>query len=280
MPSSSWIVAFDANTSKKRGTIDRCTSGRRAALSRSSVSSYEDCENARITQSISSVSTSRGSSDGRPRIGVSPPAGLALVDEADELEAVLRVRADLALDDLADLTGPDDQRAARVHDGREHEAPDRASRQQHEWERGGQEHRRLDREVDLGAHHAAQNLACDQEQQRACEEGVKQLADLVERGQRDAAVLALVEVVDGEDRDPDRQRQGGERHRQPRRRDHRGRCDRLGDPVRDREGGRYREGVGGDEEPGSTVRQCAAALRTRCRQSAGRDGLGRDGDPE
>ena len=39
MPSSSWIVALEANTSKKRGTIERCTSGRRAPRSRSSVSS-------------------------------------------------------------------------------------------------------------------------------------------------------------------------------------------------------------------------------------------------
>ena len=39
IPSSSWMVAFEANTSKKRGTIERWTSGRRAARSRSSVSS-------------------------------------------------------------------------------------------------------------------------------------------------------------------------------------------------------------------------------------------------
>ena len=42
-----------------------------------------------------------------------PLAGSAVVDEADELEAVLRVRLDLAPHELADRAGADDDRAAR-----------------------------------------------------------------------------------------------------------------------------------------------------------------------
>ena len=196
------------------------------------------------------------------------------------------MRADLALDHLADVTAAHDQRAARLHDGREDPAAHGAPHQQDQRQRCAEEDRRLDREEHLRAHHAAQDLAQDQEDQRAGQQRVKEIAELVEGRERDAAPLALVEVVDGEDRDPGGQREHGERDDQPQRRDQRRRCDRLGDPVGERDSSGERDAVDADEDPRAPAREVPAPLEgargavqlrgERDRHAAGARGLRRD----
>ena len=87
---------------------------------RSSVSSCESLENAKTTRSTSSTRTSSGSWSGVPRIAeLAEPGRVSLgfrVDEAEHVDPVLGVLANLLGHELADVARPDDDRVLEIGD--------------------------------------------------------------------------------------------------------------------------------------------------------------------
>ena len=129
-------------------------------------------------------------------------AGRVVIDEADELEAVLRVRGDLALERAPDVAGAHDQRAAGRHDARQQPRPHDPAQHGHCDHRQPEEHQRLERGVDEDVEALLEPLADDQQHQRTRQQRVEEVGHLVEAGRRDRARLALVEPVGREDREP------------------------------------------------------------------------------
>ena len=125
---------------RPRTAAARCRSARRrsrSARTSASVPSFDSPEKATITRSTSSCETSLGRSSGVPRIVRFSRSGAARlrvgVDEADEVDAVLRVLQDLARDQLADVAGADDDRILLVRDAAADDATrDRAVRRHDE----------------------------------------------------------------------------------------------------------------------------------------------------
>ena len=124
----------------------------------------------------------------------------------------------------------DDERASRLHQAREEPASNGAAGERDEDEGRDQEQRRLDRRVDPPAGKMPQALGEDQEEQRPGEHRVEDVAHLVEARDGDLQAVVLVEVVRGEDRDPDRHSDDRESDQEPgRRRDRR----QVANPIRD-----------------------------------------------
>ena len=156
-------------------------------------------------------------------------------EEADDLEPVLRMRLDLAVDEARLVTAADDERAARLHHAREDPAPDRPARDRNQHERDAEEDEGLDRCVHPPAEEVVDALREEQVAERPDEHRVEEIARLVEARDRDPEAVVVVEVVGREDGQPDERRRDGDETEEPRRaRDGRQRRDPVGDQIRDR----------------------------------------------
>ena len=156
-------------------------------------------------------------------------------EEADDLEPVLRVRLDLAVDEQRLVAAADDQRPPRLHQAREDPAPDRPARDWNQQQRDAEEDEGLGRRVHPPAEEVVDPLREEQVAERADEHRVEEVARLVEARDRDLEAVVVVEVVRGEDRQPDERRRHGDEGEEPgRARDGRQRRDPVGDQIGDR----------------------------------------------
>ena len=178
-----------------------------------------------------------------------------VVDEADELEPVLGVRLDLALDQVADGAGADDHGAAGPHDRGQGPRAQRAAERRDQHQRDPEHHQRLERRVDRQVEALADALADHEQHERAREQRVEDLAHLVEAVRRDRPRLALVEAVRGEQEDPADGAGRPQRGEQPVRRDERRRADLLGQQVHAQVRDLDRDQVGDHQEPDAPAHQ-------------------------
>ena len=162
-----------------------------------------------------------------------------LVDEADELDAVLRVVHDLAREPLADVTSPDDDRPLRVRRA----APEPRPRA-HAAE--GDEHDRQDPRCQLGRgiqRRVEPDGEASVEQQRSDGDELQDADEVIGRRVVGALGVGPVEVVQRRDGDP-----GGKAREQQAELERRGRAaDRSEREQGHEERPRNREQIGGDE---------------------------------
>ena len=180
------------------------------------------------------------------------------------------MRLDLAVDEERLVAAADDQRPARLHHAREDPAADRAARDRNQQQRDAEEDEGLDRRVDPPAEEVVDTLREEQVAERADEHRVEEVARLVEARDRDLEAVVVVEVVGGEDRQPDERRRDGDESEEPRRARHRRqRRDPVGDQVRDRVRQREHRQVAQREDarasPAQTVLPRRRRRRANCR---------------
>jgi hypothetical protein len=190
------------------------------------------------------------------------------VEKADHLQAVLRMRLDLAEDEASLVAAADDQRAARRHHTREDPAADRSASDRDEDERRTHEEERLDGRVNPPVEEVVDRLRDDQVPQRADQQRVQEVADLVEARDGDPQVVVVVELVRREDAEPDDGCGDPEHDEEPGvRRDRRKRRDAVGDGVRRRVRDEERQEVDACEHPGPATAE--PARRSERRRTTG-----------
>ena len=196
-----------------------------------------------------------------------PRVLLALgAEEADDLEPVLRMRLDLPVDQQRLVAAADDERAARLHHAREDPASDRATRDGDQDQRDPEEDEGLGRGVHPPVEEVVDTLREEQVAKRADEHRVEEVSRLVEARDRDLEAVVVVELVRGEDRQPDERRRHGDEREEPRRaRDGRQRRDPVGDQIGDRVGDREHREIAEREDARASPPQPVLPRRRRRR---------------
>ena len=249
--------------SKRRGTMSICRSSSRHDRTIARMSSSDSFENDTMTRSTSRSRTISGSCAGVPRrVRCSRStrgfAGLG-VDEADEIEAVLRVLEQLARHQLADVARADDDGVLEVEDAPPADRPGGAAADRDEDERRDAEEREL---AQLRIREA-ERPERQRDQPHAGRDQVQDADDLVDRRMVGALLVSLVEPVQLRQDDPERQ--AGQEHQQLLR-VRRAVEDAAGVEGRDQEERQRQAGDVGEEqhapdEPAAPlVRQLGAAL--------------------
>ncbi len=187
-----------------------------------------------------------------------------IVDEADELDAVLRVVHDLAREPLADVAGSDDDRPLRVRRAAPEPRPGAHAAE-------GDEHDRQDPRCELGRgieRRVEPDGEASVEQQRSDGDELQDADEVVRRRVVGALGVGPVEVVQRRDRDP-----RGKAREQQAELERRGRvADRSEHEQRHEERAGNREQIGGDERA-PDERPSADEKAVRVERAAVRQGV-------
>ena len=210
-PSAAWIVAWGPSTSKSRGTMSTCTSSSfssRIELERLGVRRLREGDDHALDVELGrrSPAVPIGAQDGQVAEAVAPLARV-LVDEADEVDAVLGVLQQLARHLLADVPGADD----RACSGRTRPVP--ADARARSCGRPGRARSRAARRAAASgsSDRRTQHVGEREEHPRADRDHVEDAEEVVDRRVVGALLVARVQAVEAREHDPDRQRQREEK---------------------------------------------------------------------
>ena len=205
-PSAEWKWDSGGIPSNSRGTMSICTSSVSSSRIVSSVVSCESPENATITRSTSSSSTQQGdvrhAADDGEVADVRPPLGRVVVDESDDVEAVLRMLEELLRDQLADAACSDDQ---RVLDVRRCPSNDRAGHDAATGDEHDRRHPECEELAEVWFGHMREPGAGN-EDPGAEGDHVENTPRVIDRGIVGLLLVAVVEPVRAGEQHPDRQR--------------------------------------------------------------------------